>query len=136
MVPKGVIASRRLQSGVFARRQSGSIRPAAGPRVGDRGLSGRAEQSSKLGNGAAASTYVLLAGYKGTDGKVVVGAIHQGDADAAVPIAIAGGAAPATLTPWITSAMDNLASKTAVPATGGTFMAALLSKTVTTFVGK
>lgn len=79
---------------------------------------------------------VLLSAYKGTDGTVVVVAINKGAADATVPIAIAGGTAPGMFTPWVTSATDNLASKTAVAVAGGTFMAALPSKTVTTFVGK
>ena len=49
---------------------------------------------------------------------------------------IAGGTAPAMLTPWVTSASDSFASKTAVAVTGGTFMATLASQTVTTFVGQ
>ena len=79
---------------------------------------------------------VLLTAYKGADGTVVVVAINKGSASATVPISIAGGTAPASLTPWVTSATDNLASKTAVPVSGGSFTAALASKTVTTFVGK
>jgi glucuronoarabinoxylan endo-1,4-beta-xylanase len=81
-------------------------------------------------------TDVLLTAYKGSDGTVVVVAINKGTASATVPISIAGGTAPASLVPWVTSATDNLVSKTAVTVTGGTFSAALASKTVTTFVGK
>jgi hypothetical protein len=36
----------------------------------------------------------------------------------------------------VTTATDNLVSKPAVPVSGGSFTAALASKTVTTFVGK
>jgi glucuronoarabinoxylan endo-1,4-beta-xylanase len=79
---------------------------------------------------------VLLTAYKGPDGTLVVVAINKGSAAASVPIVIAGGTAPATLTPWVTSESDNLASKTAVTVSGGSFTAALASKTVTTFVGK
>ncbi len=79
---------------------------------------------------------VLLTAYKGADGTVVVVAINKGSASASLPIAIAGGAAPASLTPWVTTATDNLAQKPAVPVSGGSFTAALASKTVTTFVGK
>jgi glucuronoarabinoxylan endo-1,4-beta-xylanase len=79
---------------------------------------------------------VLLSAYKGSDGTVVIVAINKGAAAANVPIAIAGGTAPASLTPWVTSATDNFVSKTAVMVTGGNFTAALASKTVTTFVGK
>ena len=79
---------------------------------------------------------LLLSAFKGTDGTVVVVAINKGAAAATVPIAIAGGAAPAMMTPNVTSATDNLKAGTAVPVTGGSFMASLPSKTVTTFVGK
>jgi len=79
---------------------------------------------------------LLLSAYKGTDGTVVVVAINKGAAAATVPIAIAGGTAPAMMTPNVTSATDNLKAGTAVAVTGGSFMASLPSKTVTTFVGK
>ena len=79
---------------------------------------------------------VLLTAFKGTDGTVVVVAINKGTAAATVPISIAGGTAPASMTPWVTSATDNLVSKTAVTVSGGCFTATLASKTVTTFVGK
>ena len=78
---------------------------------------------------------VLLSAFKGTDGTVVVVAINKGAAAATVPIAISG-TAPASMTPNVTSATDNLKAGTGVPVTGGSFMAALASKTVTTFVGK
>jgi glucuronoarabinoxylan endo-1,4-beta-xylanase len=81
-------------------------------------------------------TDVLLTAFKGTDGTVVVVAINKGTASVTVPISIAGGTAPASLVPWVTSASDNLASKTAVSVNGGSFTATLASKTVTTFVGK
>jgi glucuronoarabinoxylan endo-1,4-beta-xylanase len=77
-----------------------------------------------------------LTAFKGADGTVVVVAINKGSASATVPITIAGGTAPMSLTPWVTSSADNLVSKTAVAVTGGTFTATLASKTVTTFVGK
>jgi glucuronoarabinoxylan endo-1,4-beta-xylanase len=83
------------------------------------------------------STDVLLSAYKSpTDGTVVVVAINKGAAAATVPIGISGGTAPATMTPNVTSATDSLKAGTAVPVTGGSFMAALPSKSVTTFVGK
>lgn len=79
---------------------------------------------------------VLLSAFKGTDGTVVIVAINKGTAAATVPITIAGGTAPASLTPWVTSSSDNLASKTAVSVSGGSFTASLGASTVTTFVGK
>ena len=81
-------------------------------------------------------TDVLLTAYKGTDGTVVVVTINKGSALANVPISIAAGTAPASLTPWVTSASDNLASKTAITVTDGSFTATLAAATVTTFVGK
>jgi glucuronoarabinoxylan endo-1,4-beta-xylanase len=81
-------------------------------------------------------TDVLLSAYKGPDGTLVVVAINKGSAAASVPIAISGGTAPTLLTPWLTSAADNLKSGSAIPVTSGSFTAALASKTVTTFVGK
>jgi len=81
-------------------------------------------------------TDVLLSAYKGPDGTVVVVAIHKGSAATNVPIAISGGTAPTQLTPWVTSATENLKAGAAIPVTSGSFMAALGSKTVTTFVGK
>jgi O-glycosyl hydrolase len=80
------------------------------------------------------STDLLLSAYKSTEGKVVVVAINKGMAAANVPIGIAGGTAPTSMTPWVTSATDNLVSKAAVPVSGGAFMAALGGNTVTTFV--
>jgi glucuronoarabinoxylan endo-1,4-beta-xylanase len=79
---------------------------------------------------------VLLTAYKGADGTVVVVAINKGGASASLPIAIAGGAAPASLTPWVTAATDNLAQRIAIPVSVGSFTATLPGKTVTTFVGK
>ena len=80
---------------------------------------------------------VLLSAYTGDDGTVAVVAINKGTAAVSLPITIAGGAAaPTMMTPNVTSATDNLAAKTAVPVTGGTFTATLDSMTVTSFVGK
>ena len=79
---------------------------------------------------------VLLSAYKGGDGTVVIVAINKGGTLATVPITISGGTAPVSLTPWVTSASDSLASSTAVTVTGGAFTATLASMTVTTFVGK
>ena len=79
---------------------------------------------------------VLLSAYKGDDGTVVVVAINKGAASATVPIAIAGGTVPTSMTPWVTSSSDNLKSKDVITVSSGTFTATLGSKTVTTFVGK
>ena len=60
-----------------------------------------------------ANADLLLSAYKGSDGTVVVVAINKGTSSVTVPISIAGGTAPASMTPWVTSSSDNLASKTA-----------------------
>jgi glucuronoarabinoxylan endo-1,4-beta-xylanase len=79
---------------------------------------------------------VLLSAYKGGDGTVVVVAINKGSAAVTVPISIAGGTAPKTLTPNVTSSSDDLKAGSAVTVTNGSFTASLASMTVTTFVGK
>lgn len=86
--------------------------------------------------GGMVPTDVLLSAYKGPDGTVVVVAINKAKSDQSVPITISGGSALASMTPWVTSATDDLASKTAVAVSNGTFTAALAASTVTTFVGK
>jgi glucuronoarabinoxylan endo-1,4-beta-xylanase len=79
---------------------------------------------------------VLLSAYKGSDGTVVIVAINKNASAVNVPISIAGGTAPASLTPNVTSSSANLTSGTAVTLSGGSFTAALAATTVTTFVGK
>ena len=79
---------------------------------------------------------VQLSAYKGSDGTVVVVAINSGTSTVSVPITISGGTAPASITPWLTDASNNLVSKTAVTVSGGSFTASLGGPSVTTFVGK
>jgi O-glycosyl hydrolase len=81
------------------------------------------------------NTNVLLSAYTGTDGIVIV-AINKGTAAATVPIGFAGGTAPASCTPYVTSSSDNLKAGTAVTVTGGTLSASLAGTTVTSFVCK
>jgi glucuronoarabinoxylan endo-1,4-beta-xylanase len=78
---------------------------------------------------------VLLSAFKGEDGTLVVVAINQGS-DISLPVAVVGGVAPTTLTPWVTSSADDLAQKVAVPVSSGSLTLALSAKSVTTFVGK
>jgi glucuronoarabinoxylan endo-1,4-beta-xylanase len=79
---------------------------------------------------------ISVSAYKGADGTVAVVAINAGSANALVPLTILGGTAPASMTPHVTSASEDLEAGTAVPVTGGVLMASLSGKTVTTFVGK
>ncbi len=81
-------------------------------------------------------TDVLLSAYKGEGNKVVVVAINRGSSTAEVPIGIAGGTAPTSMVPWVTSNDDDLEPKTAVPVTDGVFTASLAGMTVTSFVSE
>ena len=79
---------------------------------------------------------VLLSAFKGSDGTVVVVAINNSTGSITVPISIAGGTAPASCTPNVTSSSANLTAGTAVAVSGGSFSAVLASATVTSFVCK
>jgi len=79
---------------------------------------------------------VLLVAFEGPDDTVVVLAINEGTSAVELPITLAGGPTPASLTPWVTSATDNLAAKPAIPVSNGVFTASLPGTTVTTFVGR
>jgi glucuronoarabinoxylan endo-1,4-beta-xylanase len=78
---------------------------------------------------------ISLSAYKAADGTLVVVAINSGSSQVSVPISIAGGTSPTSFVPWVTSASDNLASKSALSVSGGSFNAGLAAKSVTTFVG-
>jgi O-glycosyl hydrolase len=80
------------------------------------------------------SMSVLLSAFMGADGTVVVVAINKGAA-VTLPISISGGPAPASVTPWVTSATENLVARTPLAVSGASFSAALDGQTVTTFVG-
>jgi O-glycosyl hydrolase len=85
--------------------------------------------------GGNSNSDVLLSAYKGTDATVIV-AVNKGSAAATVPIGFSGGTAPASCTPNVTSAADNLKAGTAVAVTAGTLNAMLPGMTVTSFVCK
>jgi glucuronoarabinoxylan endo-1,4-beta-xylanase len=79
---------------------------------------------------------VLISAYKNSSTVVVV-VINKGAA-ANVPITVGGGTAPASFIPYVTSGTqnENWSAKSAVSVSGGTLTAALVAKSVTTFVGK
>jgi len=55
----------------------------------------------------------------------------------ATPISLyVSGSVPCSLTPWVTSAADNLASKTPITVSNARFSATLDAQSVTSFVGK
>jgi len=85
--------------------------------------------------GGNSNSNVLLSAFKGTDTTVIV-AVNKGSAAATVPIGFSGGTAPASCTPNVTSATENLKAGAAVTITNGTLTAMLPSMTVTSFVCK
>jgi glucuronoarabinoxylan endo-1,4-beta-xylanase len=79
---------------------------------------------------------VLVSAYKNpTDGTVAVVAVNSSNSAASLSVFMSG-AAPCSVTPWVTSAADSLASKTAVVVTNSRFTFSLGAQSVTTFVGK
>lgn len=77
---------------------------------------------------------VMVSAYKGDNGEVVVVAINETSQAVEVPITISGGTAPTSMTPWVTSAQDNLVSKEPVAVADGVLTASLPAMSVTSFV--
>ena len=79
---------------------------------------------------------VLLTAYKNpADGTVAVVAINNNTT--ATPLSLyVSGDVPCSITPWVTSATDNLASKSPITVSNARFSATLDAQSVTTFVGK
>jgi glucuronoarabinoxylan endo-1,4-beta-xylanase len=90
----------------------------------------RVATSGTVPSGVYVSAYTNPA-----DGTVSIVAINTGSSAANVSLFITG-AAPCSMTPYLTSANDNLAAQTAVTVNGSRFTASLASQSVTTFVGK
>jgi glucuronoarabinoxylan endo-1,4-beta-xylanase len=79
---------------------------------------------------------VLLSAYTNPlDGTVSVVAINNNPSSTPLSVFVSG-AAPCSVTPWVTSASDDLAPKTAVSVSASRFGATLAADSVTTFVGK
>lgn len=79
---------------------------------------------------------VLISAYKSGDGAVVLVAINKSSTAASIPITITGGDAPSSFVPYVTSASEDVKSKTAVQVNNGVFTAELAGKSVTTFAGR
>jgi O-glycosyl hydrolase len=86
--------------------------------------------------GPAAPDKVMVSAYKGDSGEVVIVAINETDQAVEIPIAVAGGTAPTSMTPWVTSVQDNLIAKTPVPLAAGVLTASLPAMTITSFVSE
>jgi len=78
---------------------------------------------------------VLVSAYQNpADGTVVVVAINSNTA--ATPLSLhVSGVVPCSMTPWVTSATDSLASKSAITVSNSRFSATLDPQSVTSFVG-
>jgi len=79
---------------------------------------------------------VLVSAYQNpADGTLAVVAINSNTS--ATPLSLyVSGVVPCSITPWVTSATDNLASKSAITVSNARFSATLDAQSVTTFVGK
>lgn len=79
---------------------------------------------------------VLLTAYTNpTDGTVAIVAVNRNTSATNLSLFITG-AAPCSMTPYVTSSSDSLASKSAVTVSGSRFSFSLGGQSVTTFVGK
>ena len=65
---------------------------------------------------------------------VVVVAINQNASASRVSLSFVGGAAPSAMAPWVTSASDDLAPKSAIMVTNGRLSTTLQPQSITTFV--
>jgi len=89
----------------------------------------------RVSTSGSAPSGVLISAYTNpADGTVAVVAINQNASATPVSLFISD-AAPCTVTPWVTSDADSLASKAPLTVTDARFEASLEPKSVTTFVG-
>jgi glucuronoarabinoxylan endo-1,4-beta-xylanase len=70
------------------------------------------------------------------DNTVAIVVINDGTSTVNLPLFVAGTSWPASVTPYVTDASNNLAEKTAITVTGANFSASIGAQSVTTFVGK
>jgi glucuronoarabinoxylan endo-1,4-beta-xylanase len=90
----------------------------------------------RVGTTGTAPSGVLLSAYKNpADGTVAIVAINNNTTSTPISFFVSG-AAPCSLTPWVTSSTDSLASKTAVSVSGSRVSFTLGAQSVTTLVGK
>ncbi len=90
----------------------------------------------RVSTSGTAPSGVLVSAYKNpTDGTVVVVAINSNNSATQLSLYISG-TVPCSITPWVTSASDDLASKSAITVSNARFSATLAAQSVTSFVGK
>ena len=90
----------------------------------------RVNTSGTVPSGAYVSAYQNPA-----DGTVAVVAINTNSSTTPLSLYISG-VVPCSITPWVTSAADSLASKSAITVSNARFSATLDAQSVTSFVGK
>jgi glucuronoarabinoxylan endo-1,4-beta-xylanase len=90
----------------------------------------------RVSTSGSAPSGVLVSAYQNpADGTVVVVAINSNTSASPLSLYVSG-AVPCSFTPWVTSASDSLASKSAITVSNARFSATLDPQSVTTFVGK
>jgi glucuronoarabinoxylan endo-1,4-beta-xylanase len=90
----------------------------------------------RVSTSGTAPSGVLVSAYQNpADGTVVVVAINSNTAASPLSLYVSG-VVPCSITPWVTSASDSLASKSAITVSNARFSTTLDPKSVTTFVGK
>jgi glucuronoarabinoxylan endo-1,4-beta-xylanase len=86
--------------------------------------------------GVAPPPGVLVTAFRGPpSGTIVIVAINSGSSPATVPFFVAGASWPNEVTPWVTSAAEDLSAQPPVSLTAGNFAAVLGAQSVTSFVG-
>ena len=89
----------------------------------------------RVSTSGSAPSGVLVSAYTNTaDGTMAVVAINKNSSDSQISLFVSDNA-PCTVTPWVTSASDSLASKDPITVTDARFSATLPGMSVTTFVG-
>jgi glucuronoarabinoxylan endo-1,4-beta-xylanase len=90
----------------------------------------------RVSSSGSAPSGVLISAYTNpTDGAIAVVAINKNSSATPVKLFLSG-SAPCTVTPWVTSASESLASKPAVAVENARIILTLEPKSVTTLVGK
>jgi glucuronoarabinoxylan endo-1,4-beta-xylanase len=85
--------------------------------------------------GTLPSTVWVVAFQNPADSTLALVAINSDTSAVPLSVAVSGSPAPSKVTPWVTSADDNLAAQTAISVSRGTFATTLAAQSVTTFVG-
>ena len=89
----------------------------------------------RVGTSGTVPSGVSISAYKNpADGKVAIVAINTNSSSTPISL-FTSGAAPCSMTPWVTDTDDSLASKAALPVSSSHFSATLAAQSVTTFVG-